>query len=289
MAIEELARAASLDADALEVHMILGNLYREKGQVGKAITVHQGLLQRPNLTQARTRVRPALPRARLQARRVRRSRARGLQRSAAARLDQQLRPRQPAEAARRAAPVDRRVRHAPAPVEADRRGQRVEEPGDSGVSRERNRPGSDAPQGLSRSDPAVRGRHRARRPRGARLPEPRRRAGGTGQGPGRRQHLGTADRGRARSRVSRLRSPRVARRAQRHARPLHAPVPAAHRGEPAGLARAARPVAPPRRQRPPARCARPAVRRARAEPARARHPPGHLARARPAALSRRRS
>jgi lipopolysaccharide assembly protein B len=49
LAIEELARAASLDADALEVHMILGNLYREKGQVGKAITVHQGLLQRPNL------------------------------------------------------------------------------------------------------------------------------------------------------------------------------------------------------------------------------------------------
>jgi lipopolysaccharide biosynthesis regulator YciM len=29
--------------------MILGNLYREKGQVGKAITVHQGLLQRPRL------------------------------------------------------------------------------------------------------------------------------------------------------------------------------------------------------------------------------------------------
>src|SRR5580704_4978633 len=50
MAIEELARAASLDADALEVHMILGNLYREKGQVGKAITLHQSLLQRPNLS-----------------------------------------------------------------------------------------------------------------------------------------------------------------------------------------------------------------------------------------------
>jgi lipopolysaccharide biosynthesis regulator YciM len=50
LAIEELARAASLDADALEVHMILGNLYREKGQVGKAITVHQTLLQRPSLT-----------------------------------------------------------------------------------------------------------------------------------------------------------------------------------------------------------------------------------------------
>jgi lipopolysaccharide assembly protein B len=50
LAIEELGRAASLDGDALEVHMILGNLYREKGQVGKAITVHQGLLQRPRLT-----------------------------------------------------------------------------------------------------------------------------------------------------------------------------------------------------------------------------------------------
>ena len=49
LAIEELNRAASVDADALEVHMILGNLYREKGQVGKAIKVHQALLQRPRL------------------------------------------------------------------------------------------------------------------------------------------------------------------------------------------------------------------------------------------------
>ena len=50
LAIEELSRAAGLDADALEVHMILGNLYREKGQVGKAIVIHQNLLQRPNLS-----------------------------------------------------------------------------------------------------------------------------------------------------------------------------------------------------------------------------------------------
>jgi len=49
LAIEELSKAASVDGDALEVHMILGNLYREKGQVGKAITVHQTLLQRPKL------------------------------------------------------------------------------------------------------------------------------------------------------------------------------------------------------------------------------------------------
>jgi lipopolysaccharide biosynthesis regulator YciM len=50
LAIDELGKAAGLDANALEVHMILGNLYREKGQVGKAITVHQQLLQRPNLS-----------------------------------------------------------------------------------------------------------------------------------------------------------------------------------------------------------------------------------------------
>lgn len=50
LAIEELTRAASVDAEALEVHMILGNLYREKGQVGKAITVHQMLLQRSKLS-----------------------------------------------------------------------------------------------------------------------------------------------------------------------------------------------------------------------------------------------
>ena len=50
LAIEELTKAAGLDADALEIHLILGNLYREKGQVSKAIQAHQSLLQRPRLT-----------------------------------------------------------------------------------------------------------------------------------------------------------------------------------------------------------------------------------------------
>jgi lipopolysaccharide biosynthesis regulator YciM len=49
LAIEELGKAAQQNEDALEIHMILGNLYREKGQVGKAITIHQSLLQRPRL------------------------------------------------------------------------------------------------------------------------------------------------------------------------------------------------------------------------------------------------
>lgn len=49
-AIDELSRAARLQPDALEIEMILGNLHRERGQVGRAITIHQGLLQRPKLT-----------------------------------------------------------------------------------------------------------------------------------------------------------------------------------------------------------------------------------------------
>jgi lipopolysaccharide biosynthesis regulator YciM len=49
-AIDELTQAASSATDALEIQMILGNLYRGKGQVSRAISVHQTLLQRPNLT-----------------------------------------------------------------------------------------------------------------------------------------------------------------------------------------------------------------------------------------------
>src|SRR4051812_33135270 len=49
-AIDELTQATSSDTDALEIQMILGNLYRQKGQVGRAITVHQSLLQRSTLT-----------------------------------------------------------------------------------------------------------------------------------------------------------------------------------------------------------------------------------------------
>ena len=91
LAIEELSRAASLDADALEVHMILGNLYREKGQVGKAITVHQALLQRSRLTRIEHAYVLLCLGSRLQARRIRRSRARGVQRSAAPRSEERVR------------------------------------------------------------------------------------------------------------------------------------------------------------------------------------------------------
>ena len=48
-AIEELTRASDTAGDPLEIRLILGNLYREKGQVGRAIQEHQALLQRSNL------------------------------------------------------------------------------------------------------------------------------------------------------------------------------------------------------------------------------------------------
>jgi len=49
-AIDELNRAAQAAGNPLELHLILGNLYREKGQVGRAIQEHQLLLQRPDLS-----------------------------------------------------------------------------------------------------------------------------------------------------------------------------------------------------------------------------------------------
>jgi lipopolysaccharide biosynthesis regulator YciM len=48
-AIEELTQAAATAGDPLEIRLILGNLYREKGLVGRAIQEHQALLQRPDL------------------------------------------------------------------------------------------------------------------------------------------------------------------------------------------------------------------------------------------------
>jgi lipopolysaccharide assembly protein B len=48
-AIEELTQAAAAAGDPAEIRLMLGNLYREKGQVGRAIQEHQSLLQRPNL------------------------------------------------------------------------------------------------------------------------------------------------------------------------------------------------------------------------------------------------
>ena len=126
--------------------------------------------------QARTRVRAALPRSRLQARRIRGSRARGVQRSAAPRSAERVRAPQSSEAARGAASVDRGLRHAAAALEADHDRSAAAEPGDSRLPRERDRTRSLTAQRLRGSDSPLRRGDRSRRARRASLSEPRRRA-----------------------------------------------------------------------------------------------------------------
>ena len=49
-AIVELTQAARENAEASEIYLILGNLLREKGQLERAIQIHQSILHRPGLT-----------------------------------------------------------------------------------------------------------------------------------------------------------------------------------------------------------------------------------------------
>ena len=52
LAISELTKVTREDPEALEVLQVLGNLFREAGQVERAIQIHQGLLARHDLTRA---------------------------------------------------------------------------------------------------------------------------------------------------------------------------------------------------------------------------------------------
>ena len=49
-AISELTIAARKNTDAIEIYLILGNLLREKGQLERAIQIHQSVLHRPGLS-----------------------------------------------------------------------------------------------------------------------------------------------------------------------------------------------------------------------------------------------
>ncbi len=50
LALAELTKAVKGETDAIEAYLALGNLFREKGQVERAIDIHKSLLHRPNLT-----------------------------------------------------------------------------------------------------------------------------------------------------------------------------------------------------------------------------------------------
>ena len=49
-AIRIFTDLVKVDHDTIEIHIALGNLFRSKGEVDRAIRVHQNLLARPNLT-----------------------------------------------------------------------------------------------------------------------------------------------------------------------------------------------------------------------------------------------
>ena len=49
---EMLARAAQLDPNEIDAYLMLARLYRDRGEVGRAIRIHQNLLLRPDLGEA---------------------------------------------------------------------------------------------------------------------------------------------------------------------------------------------------------------------------------------------
>ncbi|HEY6942230.1 lipopolysaccharide assembly protein LapB, partial [Dokdonella sp.] len=50
-AIEVFLKLAEINRDTVETHLALGNLFRRRGEVDRAIRVHQNLIARPNLSQ----------------------------------------------------------------------------------------------------------------------------------------------------------------------------------------------------------------------------------------------
>ena len=79
LAIEELSQAARVDSDALEIHLILGNVHRERGQVARAIQVHRRSCR--SRTPRFSTPTSCCAWAATETRRLRRSRGRGVQRS----------------------------------------------------------------------------------------------------------------------------------------------------------------------------------------------------------------
>ena len=48
-AIEVFLKLAEFNRDTVETHLALGNLFRRRGEVDRAIRVHQHMIARPNL------------------------------------------------------------------------------------------------------------------------------------------------------------------------------------------------------------------------------------------------
>ncbi len=51
-AIEEFTRAVTLNSDTVETYVVLGNLFRQKGEIERAVRIRQSIIARPNLQQS---------------------------------------------------------------------------------------------------------------------------------------------------------------------------------------------------------------------------------------------
>lgn len=51
-AIEAFIHAVRINSETVEIHLSLGNLYRARGEVGRAIRIHQNIIARPDLSDA---------------------------------------------------------------------------------------------------------------------------------------------------------------------------------------------------------------------------------------------
>ncbi|MBF0141734.1 MAG: tetratricopeptide repeat protein [Magnetococcales bacterium] len=51
-AIEAFVNVVRINSETVEIHLSLGNLFRARGEVGRAIRIHQNLIARPNLSEA---------------------------------------------------------------------------------------------------------------------------------------------------------------------------------------------------------------------------------------------
>jgi lipopolysaccharide biosynthesis regulator YciM len=49
LAIEEFIKAVQINSDTIETYLALGNLFRSKGELSRAIRIHQGIIVRPNI------------------------------------------------------------------------------------------------------------------------------------------------------------------------------------------------------------------------------------------------
>jgi lipopolysaccharide biosynthesis regulator YciM len=52
LALQEMVQVARLRSEAADVYMALGEMFRSKGEIGRAVRIHQNLLARPDLPKA---------------------------------------------------------------------------------------------------------------------------------------------------------------------------------------------------------------------------------------------